>query len=185
MSFITISGFAIPISATGVSLDRQAHGEQSMSYGGKQQPQRWGVTRAFDLSSPLTTRENARSLAGLIAGDGHFIPFDTTLYSTKGLGPNTGYTITMSATGGAIGGYVQVTSAQTLAYTFSSNYDRTFMICKYVGAAWVHYALTYDYSTGVTVQYKNGAVHTPIGADDILNWFSYNSNGDCPLCYDT
>ena len=183
MAFLTVSGFAIPISASGVSLDRQGHGEQTMSYGGKQQPQRWGVTRSFELSSPLTTREEADALSGLIAGDGHYMPFDTTLYSTKGLGPYTGYTITMSATGGAAsGGYVQVTSAQWLTYTFSSNYDRTFMVCKYVGAAWVHYALTYDYSTGTTVQYKNGAVHTPIGGDNITNWHSYNSTyGDWKL----
>jgi len=184
MAFLTVSGFTIPISASGIALERQGHGEQTMSYGGKQQPQRWGVTRSFDLSSPLTTREDARALSGLIAGDGHFVPFDNTLYSTKGLGPNSGYTITMSAVGGAAGGgYVQVTSGQTLVYTFDlSNYDRTFMICKYVGAAWVHYALTYDASTTTTVQYKNGAVHAPIAADDITNWFAYDpTNGDWTL----
>jgi len=176
MAFLTVSGFAVPISATGVSLERQGHGEQAISYGGKQQPPRWGVTRVFDLSSPLTTRADAQALSGLISGDGHFIPFDTTLYSTKGLGPNIGYTITMSAAGGAVGGgYVQVTSAQTLTYTFSAPIDRTFMVCKFVGAAWVHYALTYDASTGTTVQYKNGVPHTPIAGDSVANWFSYNA----------
>ena len=175
MAFLTISGFEIPISAGGVSLNREAYGRQSVSYGGAQQPQRWGTTRAFDLSTPVTTRAKARALSGLIAGDGHSMPFDSTLYSSTGLGPNPGYGITMSATGGAVGGYVQVTGGQSLTYTFKHNFDRTMMVCKYDGAAWNHYALTYDYSTAITVQYKNGAVHTPVVGDDINNFFSYNS----------
>ena len=176
MSFLTISGYNIPISATGVSLERLGYGERSVSYGGAQQPERWGVSNNFELASTLTTREKARALSGLIQGDGHYMAFDSMLYSSKGLGPFSGYVVTMSATGGAVGGgYMQVTSSHDIEYRFDANADRTMMVCKFVGAAWVHYAITYDASTGTTVQYKNGTPHTPIAGDNITNWFSYTT----------
>jgi len=174
MAFLTISGYTIPISATGVGLERTGLGEQTVSYGGAQQPERWGITRSFELKATLMTREKATALSGLIQGDGHYMPFDTTFYSSKGLGPYTGYIATISAAGGAVGGgYMQVTSSHDIEYPFSANADRTMMVCKFVGAAWVHYAITYDASTGTTVQYKNGTPHTPIAGDSIVNWFSY------------
>jgi hypothetical protein len=44
----------------------------------------------------------------------------------------------------------------------------TFGVWKNDGGGFVHYVLTDD---GTTVtQYKNGAVHTPIGSDDVTNW---------------
>ncbi|QDP63941.1 MAG: hypothetical protein Unbinned3992contig1000_55 [Prokaryotic dsDNA virus sp.] len=177
MAFLTISGYEIPISSDGVSLERQGYGERTLSYGGAQQPERWGVTNVFDLTATLMTREQARALSGLIQGDGHYWAYDTMLYSSKGLGPVTGYIVTMSATGGAVGGgYVQVTSSHDIEYPFNTSSDRTMMVCKYVGAAWVHYALTYDASTATTVQYKNGAEHTPAGGDNITNWYTYTAS---------
>ena len=99
------------------------------------------------------------------------------LYSSKGLGPLSGYIVTMSATGGAVGGgYAQVTSSHDIEYMFSTSSDRTMMVCKYVGAAWVHYALTYDASTATTVQYKNGLPHTPVAGDNITNWYTYTAS---------
>ena len=174
MAFLTVSGFEIPISATGVNLERQGLGESQVSYGGKQMADRFGVTNVFELTATLNTRENARAFSGLIQGDGHYIGFDSSLYSSKGLGPFEGYTVTMSATGGATGGgYVQVTSGQKIEYPFFAPNDRTVMVCKYTGGAWVHYALTFDSSTSTTVQYKNGAPHSPVAGDNITNWYAY------------
>lgn len=141
-------------------------------------PERWGVTNVFNLTATLMTREQARALSGLIQGDGHYMSFDTMLYSSKGLGPFTGYVVTISATGGAVGGgYMQVTSGQKIEYPFTADNDRTLMVCKFTGGAWVHYALTYDASTATTVQYKNGAPHTPAAGDSVVNWFSYTNSG--------
>ena len=177
MAFLTISGFEIPISAEGISVERLAYGQQEVAYSGAQQPQRWGTSRVYTMASPVTTRTEAETLSGLIGGDGHFMAFDTTFFSSKGLGPNTGYTATISATGGAVGGgYAQVTSAQTMAYTFQSDYSRTMMVCKKESGTWFHYALVFDAELGTTVQYKNGAPHTPVGTDNITNWFGYSNN---------
>ena len=174
MAFLTISGYEIPISATGVSLQRLGLGETAISYKGAQMADRWGVTDQFELTATLMDRAQATALTGLIQGDGHCIPFDRHFYSTKGLPPLSGYLATFSVTGGAVGGgYIQVTSGSNIKYQFESPSDRTMMVLKYVGAAWVHYALTYDASTGTTTQYKNGAPHTPIAGDSIVNWFSY------------
>tara|TARA_R100001086_G_scaffold134481_1_gene69958 strand:- start:126 stop:968 length:843 start_codon:yes stop_codon:yes gene_type:complete len=182
MSYLTLSGFAVDVSTSGSTYERSALGEESRSFGGQLVPERRSVSRQFVLETPLSDRDSNRALAGLVQGDGHKWNFDSDLYSSKGLGPQAGYTITMSATGGVIGGYVQVTSGATLTYRKLQNADYSMMVWKYVGAAYIQYVLVFDASAGTTTQYKAGNPHTPAGSDNILNWFSYTtSTGDFTL----
>lgn len=182
MPYLTLSGFEVPVSTVGANYARTAQGDESRAFGGQFVPSRRNVSRTFTLTAPLASRSDQLPLMGLIQGDGHKWNFNSDLYSSKGLGPQAGYTVTMSATGGIVGGYVQVTSAQTLSYRRLQDSDYSMMVWKYVGAAWVQYVLTFDASTGTTTQYKAGSPHTPIAGDNITNWFSYSTGtGDFTL----
>jgi hypothetical protein len=179
MSYLTLSGFNVPVSVTSASFASEAIGGRSRAFSGQALPERRALVRTFTLGSPVDTRADAQALIGLIEGNGHKWNFDADLYSSKGLGPQAGYTITMSATGGVISGYVQVTSAQSITWRKLQYSDYSVMIYKYTGGAWHQYVLTYDISTNTTVQYKDGAPHSPVAGDSILNWFSFTtSTGD-------
>lgn len=176
MAFLTVNGLTISVKDAGASIQRAGFGASNgRSFSGTVSPERLSLIRSFEIETTMDTLENQRSLAGLIGGEGHYWAFDTNLYSSKGLPPNSGYTITMSATGGQVGGYVQVTSAQTLAYDYTLNSDFTMMVWKKEGVNWLHYAYVYDVATTTVTQYKGGAPHTPAGADNITNWYAYSS----------
>lgn len=183
MAYLTLSGFEVPVTAGSSDFETTFTGTRSMSFGGLQQPERRTQTQVLNIKSVLQSKDDARALIGLVQGDGHQWSFDADLYSSKGLGPQAGYTVTMSATGGVTGGgYVQVTSAQVLGYRKLQTSDFTMMVYKYVGAAWVQYVYTFDASSGTVIQYKNGVAHSPVAGDSILNWFAYSAGtGDFVL----
>jgi len=182
MPYLTLSGFEVSVSTQGSSYERTALGGETRAFGGQLVPERRSISRKLVAETPIGGREEHRALAGLVQGDGHKWNFDADLYSSKGLGPQAGYAITMSATGGVISGYVQVTSAGSLTYRKIQPGDYSVMVWKYVGAAWIQYALVFDMSAGSTTQYKAGAPHTPAGSDNILNWFAYSTGtGDFTL----
>jgi hypothetical protein len=176
MPFLSINGYDTPVRATGATFSNQAVGGDTRSFGGQLVPDRQTISRQFDIQTPVMTTAKARALTGLIQGDGHKWSFNSDLYSSKGLGPQAGYTVTMSATGGvAGGGYVQVTSAQSIGWRKLQYGDFSVMVYKYTGGAWHQYVYTYDAGTTTVTQYKDGLAHSPVAGDSILNWFSYTS----------
>lgn len=176
MSFLAINGLTINVSEGGASISRAGFGEDlTRAFSGNLQPERTGMARTFGISTVLETPEEKAALAGLISGQGHHWSFDATLYSGKGLPPNSGYAITMYAGGGKVGGYVSVNSGGTLAYDYTTDADFTMFVWKKEGVNWLQYAYVYDVSAGAATQYKNGAGHTPAGADNITNWYGYSS----------
>jgi hypothetical protein len=177
MAYLTISGFEVPVAAGSSSFDNSELGSRSQAFSGQQLPEARSLTRGLTLKTALESKADALPLMGLIQGDGHAWAFDSSLYSSKGLGPQAGYTVTMSATGGVTGGgYVQVTSAQTLGYRYLTYGDFSVMVYKYTGGAWHQYVYTMDRSSGTVTQYKDGATHSPVAGDSILNWFTYTSS---------
>ena len=176
MPFLAINGLTINIADESASVNREPFGEdESRAFSGRLQPNRRGLIRRFDLEVPLENYQDQIPLAGLISGEGHHWSFDANLYSSKGLGPNSGYTVTMSATGGKVGGHVQVTSGQTLTYNYATSSDFTMLVWKENGGAYLQYAYVNDASAGSVIQYKSGAPHTPAGTDNITNWYSFSS----------
>lgn len=180
MPYLALNGFTVPVRATGATFENLALGEAYRSFGGQLVPNRRSLSREFEIQTTVDTPGAARSLVGLVQGEGHKWAFNSDLYSSKGLGPQAGYAVTMSATGGvAGGGYVQVTSAQTIGWRVLQYGDFSMMVYKYTGGAWVQYVYTFDMSTATVAQYKNGLPHTPAGGDNITNWFTYTaSTGD-------
>ena len=176
MPYLSLSGFSVPVRATGATFANTALGEDSRAFGGQLVPSRRSLSRSFEIQTIVDTPGAARALAGLVQGEGHKWSFNSDLYSSKGLGPQAGYTVTMSATGGvAGGGYVQVTSAQSIGWRSLQYGDFTMMVYKYTGGAWHQYVYTYDLSTTTVAQYKDGASHSPVAGDNITNWFTYTS----------
>jgi len=176
MAFLTINGLTISVKDAGATIQRAGFGVlNGRSFSGTAAPERSSLIRSFEVETTMDTMDNQRSLAGLVGGEGHYWAFDADLYSSKGLPPDTGYTITMSATGGQVGGYVQVTSGQTLTYSYATSSDFTMMVWKKEGVNWLHYAYVYDVATTTVIQYKSGAPHTPAGTDNITNWYAFSS----------
>lgn len=179
MSYLSLSGFEVPVAAASATFENTALGERSRSFSGQALPNRRALVRNFSCTTTLQSRADILPLIGLIEGNGHKWSFDNDLYSSKGLGPQAGYTITMSAAGGvAGGGYMQVTSAQTIGWRKVQYGDWSMLVYKYTGGAWHQYVYTYDASTATALQYKDGLPHTPIAGDSILNWFTVTGSAD-------
>jgi hypothetical protein len=178
MAFLTINGFTISASTTGVSYSREAIGARTTAYSGQAQPNRRSVIRTFDISTPVASVAEQEAVSGLLQGDGHKWSMFSSLYSSKGLAPNTGYNVTMVPGGtgvtGANTGFVTVASNTSLSWTILQYGGFTLLVYKYVGAAWVQYAYVFDGATAT--QYKNGAPHTPVAGDTMLNWFAYTAS---------
>ena len=168
MAFLQINGVTIDVADGGASVGYEKFGAVDRSYMGKLRGTRRSKVRRWSISTIVSDPAVAAAIEGMINGDGQVWSFDNDLYSSKGLGPQSGYGVTVSATGGKYGGHVSVDSGTSLIFDPSLGaVPFTVMIWKKSGATWDHYGID-----SLGVQYKNGAVHAPIVADDVLNWFT-------------
>jgi hypothetical protein len=171
MAFLTLNGWDVPVSDGNAGVRFQQLGAVSRSYMGKLSGTRRAKVREWSCKTVLTAEADAVALEGLINGDGHVWSFDNDLYSSKGLGPLAGYSVTVSAAGGRFLGHVEVGSGTNLS--FNPVYDLveyTLLVWKKEGGVWYNYGID-----DAGNQYENGATHTPIGADDVTNWFTFSS----------
>lgn len=172
MAFLTINGWDIPIADGNASMAYRQLGRQSRSYTGILSGTYRAKVREWQVQTTIQDESASEAIEGLIDGTGHTWTFDNDLYSSKGLGPVSGYTATVAAAGGKVGGMLTVVSNTNIAWwATSAHVPWTFMTWKkdLVGT-WRHYALTV---TGT--QYKDGAVHVPGAGDTILNWSAESS----------
>jgi hypothetical protein len=170
MAFLTLNGWTVPVADGQASVSYRQLGRQSRSYMGKLSGTYRSKVREWRLKTTLQDEETSEALEGLIAGSGQTWSFDNDLYSSKGLGPVTGYTITVTAAGGKLTGYVTVASNTSLAYLVTNDIvPYTMMVWKKHGGTWYHYAIDI-----AGTQYKNGVVHVPGAGDSVANWFAYS-----------
>ena len=172
MAFLTINGYDVPIANGQASLNYQKLGRQSRSYQGVLSGTYRARVREWTLQTDIMDEANIEALVGLIDGTGHTWTFDNDLFSSKGLGPNSGYSVTVSTTGGKVGGFMTVATTTNIGWnTFGVNVPYTVMVWKKdLGGNWQHYAIN---TTGD--QFKNGASHTPVAGDNITHWFAYSA----------
>jgi hypothetical protein len=172
MAFLTINGWDVPIADGQASLVYQQLGRQSRSYSGVLSGTYRAKVREWKLQTTLEDEASAEAIEGLIDGTGHVWTFDNDLYSSKGLGPATGYSVTVAAAGGKIGGMATVASNTAISWAATSvNVPWTLLAWKKdLAGAWQHYGLNV---TGT--QFKNGAEHTPAAGDSVANWAVHSS----------
>lgn len=168
MAFLEINGWSIPAANGRVSVSYEKLGAVGRSYMGKLLGTRRAKVRRWSVETTIVEPGTATAIEHLINGAGQVWSFDRDLYSSKGLGPQSGYSVTVSATGGKYGGHVEVASGTSLIYDPNlGGVPYTVLVWKEEGGVWYHYGIN---SSGT--QYKNGAAHTAIPADDVTNWFT-------------
>jgi len=97
MSFFEINGLAVPVEKFAENRDRVLGSVGRNALGDGTAPDGKNK-RKFDVTLQLMDLSTAQAWAGLLGGSGHSISFDASLYSADGLGPDTGYTTSLSTT---------------------------------------------------------------------------------------
>jgi len=170
MAFCELNGWAVPVAEGGASVTQRGLGSIQRAFSGWASGERRALVRDFKLTTPPQDEATANALESLAAGLGESWSFDNDLWGSKGTGPNTGYTVTLSAVGGKYGGKVQVNAGSSLAYAIAPSVY-TLLVWRFNGATWDHYGID---SSGA--QWKNGAAHTPIGTDDVTNFTTFGAS---------
>jgi hypothetical protein len=167
--FLTLGSLNVPVfNATPAEDNQVVGGYGRRAHSGNYRAEGRGLVNAYSVVTKQLNYAEISKLRTWLLGLGYSFPFDVDLFSHNGLGPDAGFSASITLAGGQFGGYVTVTSAGFLQYTVEISAPYSFGVWKDDGGGFVHYVLTDDGST--VTQYKSGAAHTPIGADDITNW---------------
>jgi hypothetical protein len=163
MTILNLNGYAVNV-APG-SLKRGAIEEIGPSDGNYRGWMRDAVRarrRTWSGNIVVDSAASQESLEQLISGRGFHFPFDNGLYSDKsGLGPNSGYSVTLASAAPApkFGNFrMQITSASAIAWTCEVPISGTWSMAWWFssGAGWTHYCVTSK--AGSVIKYVNGAV---------------------------
>ena len=120
--FLYLNELSVPVAFAQASQANQEHGAYfGRSLDGTGRRTSRAQKRMWSVATPPLDLADADALEGLVLGKGHHWPFDSHFYSSKGLGPDSGYsagtvigTTTPSPAVGA--GYLEVPSAGSIAF---------------------------------------------------------------------
>lgn len=168
MPFLAINGWTVPVADGEARVSFDKLGAAQRSYNGVLRGTRRAKVRQWEVTTTIKTNANAIAFEASASGDGQVWSFDNDLFSSKGLAPDAGYNVTLSATGGKYGGYVQVSSNTNLTYSVDlGQVSWTMLVWKEEGGVYYHYGINSD-----GTQYKNGAVHSAVPTDNVTEWFT-------------
>lgn len=144
MPFLTINGLTIPVALRsarrpaperiGANLTRKFSGKLSKSEHARK--------AVYEASTPVLTAADARAIRGLLEGDGHHWAFDSTLYSSKGLGPSAG-TMTLGSAG-QVEDAASLAAAASIVFPTALGAEWTVAFWHHNTVAWNHYAQRSD-----------------------------------------
>ncbi len=168
MADLTINGYELDLDQRQGLKENVIIGGMSRGYSGKLR----GTQRARkgEWALRLFPFKVAEAIAheGLLLGEGHYWSFDSDLYSSKGLGPRSGYSATL-ATGGKYGGKVSITS---ITYAAGLADDWAVLVYRWNGSAWDYYAVRSDGAKWLNST-RNDAAST--------TWLAVDADGDLTL----
>lgn len=150
MAFLTINGLTVPARNDTAPFElRGVGGEDDLAYNGTPilSRQRQVVDISFE-STPLSLSD-ALAWAGLISGEGEVWSFDSTLYGSKGLGPNSATGLSVG-TGKISNGLNIAANSPARTAVFEAGLPTKYaVLCWYkLGAgSWAHYVVQYTGST--------------------------------------
>lgn len=183
MAWLTLNGIelaAIAHVGSPPKSPRREIGEMKEAGDGTMRITRQNRKRDLSFESVPLVRANAFAWEGLICGEGEVWSFDSSLYGSKGLGPNAGYNASI-VTGGTPkfgGGHLRLPATtgtitfDNAAWNASGGYVAfTAMVWRFESGAWHHYIIRSDLAKWVD-GVRNDAAST--------TWFSVSS-GDVTL----
>lgn len=158
MAYLEINGWGIDAAYKSVGHTSEIIGYQGRSFGMGMRDHKRGDKEVFQVTTPPMSEANGVALEALLKGSGHHWNFESDLYSIyKGLGPNTGYGATISATQQMYGARAMyLASGNSVVFDPDYNSDCSISVWHYE-SAWAHLVLTYDADTTTTTKYENNA----------------------------
>jgi len=88
MAFLVVNGYTIPVAS--VKRSDRLVGGKGHAFDGTPQTQDRGRKQVFECTTPPLIEQTRQAIMGIIRGDGFVFPWDSDLYSHKGIGPATG-----------------------------------------------------------------------------------------------
>lgn len=168
MSFLAVNSIVIPCSVERGAESIVEIGEMGRAFDGTLIGTRRAKKKEWGLRTTLLSQSEAEAVKSLILGEGHYWTFDDDLYSSKGLGPQSGSTsATQSTSGGKYGGKAAVTS---LAYETELTGDYTVNLWRKSSSG------TYQYWTVRSdgKKWRDATNNDALGS----TWLSVDSDGD-------
>lgn len=149
MAFLTINGIDVEVAASSPpAATSEEVGERVRAFDGTLRVSRHAIKLSYEFTTPPMSRADATALRRLLMGEGHAWSFDSTLYSSKGLGgssvTNAGQQASGSSKFGA--GRLQV-GATTGTITFAASLGSTWSVGLWRstdGTTYTHYLVRSD-----------------------------------------
>ena len=136
MAFLRINGWTIPVENESASRGTSEFGRRMQTQNGRARFERRRIKHNRSFTSPCLSLENADTLEGLIAGEGHRWSFDSDAWSDDGIGPEAGLVVSYLSTGSKFGsGHLGSTSV-----TFDLRRFPNDRFAEWTAIAWVRIA---------------------------------------------
>lgn len=173
-NILRISGIPIPILTEAASHTTTQIGENERAEDGSMIISRRALKENYKLKIAHQIPTDAIAYRELFLGRGHTWNFDTTVYSSKGLGPTVLTNTVINATSkyGAGGAQQTASSGRFRAIALPANGTKwTVMLWRKIGAgAFVHYIVT-NTTKGASQAYVNGVL-----ASDTTVWLGVSTS---------
>lgn len=143
MAFLTLDGITAPVQEGVWQKGADVIGARVRSVNGRLRHTFVANKRRFTGKLIPLDRDTADAWRRLLLGEADHVPWDSTLYSEKGVAPNAGHTAVIDNTFPFIGNYVD-TGANPLSYTFgtpSNSSSWTVSVWQFNGSTWDHYVV--------------------------------------------
>lgn len=170
MPFAKLSGLEIPCSIDQGQRGREEIGSRRRAPNGKLHLTRVAVKNSWPLKLAIQQAADAEDYARWILGEGHTFPFDTNVYSSKGIGPASVANISIQGAAKFGAGAALVTGSVSMGLLADAgNTKATALIWKrrVDNSAWDHYAFRTDGS-----KWKNGSTTA-----DSTPWLTLSGTG--------
>lgn len=143
MSYLDINNIPCPVAVNSYGESPEDVGGRERAADGTMRVSRIRTVRTARLSTAPLSALDAAAWIGLIRGEGHRWTFNSSLYSSSGLGPTAGYGASISSSSPKFGaGCMSVSSAISFAADLWSSWSAMFW--RNEGGTWYHYAIRSD-----------------------------------------
>jgi hypothetical protein len=148
MAFLTLNGIELggDIAADSLPEPRREIGETSSAFNGTLRKSRQAIKRDIEFSTTPLTSADALAWESFLQGLGEHWGFNTSLYGSKGTGPNSGYVASNPSGTPKFGAAVLRVTASTGSITYAAalGSNWTAMFWRYESAVWHHYTVLSD-----------------------------------------
>lgn len=162
MPFLTVNGLTLSVADGSAKESFEEIGDTSRAFDGTLRRSRLTRKRILSVDTAPMLATDAYAWEQLLAGEGHTWSFNTSLYSSKGLGPNASTGLTVNATAPQFGaGMMRVAAAGTPnTAVFATGLGSVWTVAVWVSVAagpWGHFVVRSDGAKWVNGVRNDGA----------------------------